>query len=168
MIARQLPGLPPYGKVARNFPKADAFSEGLVVEFIPKHGESWVGNFATGGRSVEGVHDNLGENAVLVVSGGNAYLVDTTEQRVILELWGVTHLRFESDLDLFVIADDCQVSGVGRSGIKWRSRRVSWDGITDLRREGLVLTGLAHYPQDLPPVPFAIDLMSGEASGGSY
>ncbi|MBO9710689.1 MAG: hypothetical protein J7521_21005 [Caulobacter sp.] len=168
MIARKLPGLPPYGEPAKNFPDPDAFREGLVVEFTPSTGERWIGNFATGGKRLDGVHDDLGEAAVVVVSGGDVYLVDARERHVALVTPWVKTLRFEPDLGLFVLVDDCEVTALGRSGIKWRSRRVSWDGITEVHRDGSVLKGLAHYPQELPPAPFEIDLMTGEATGGSY
>jgi hypothetical protein len=168
MIARKLPGLPPYGNAAKNFPKADAFSEGLVVEFTPTGGERWVGNFAAGSKSLECIRDDLGEGAVLVVSGGDVYLVDSKKQQVILELPWVPHARFEADLELLVIADDCEVAALGQSGLKWRSRRVSWDGISELKRIGRSLHGLAYDIHDQPPVPFAIDLETGQATGGSY
>jgi hypothetical protein len=168
MIARKLPGLPPYGNAAKNFPKAEAFSEGLVVEFTPTGGERWVGNFAGGPKTLECVRDDLGEGAVLVVAGGAVYLVNSRKQQVILELPWANDVRFESDLELFVIADDCKVAALGRSGLKWRSRRVSWDGISTLRRIGRSLHGLAYDIHDRPPVPFVIDLETGQATGGSY
>lgn len=139
-----------------------------MVEFTPTDGERWVGNFAAGSRSLECVRDDLGESAVLVVAGGDVYLVDSKKQQVILELPWVTDVRFESDLELFVIADNCEVVALGQSGLKWRSRRVSWDGITELKRTGRSLHGLAYDIHDRPPVPFVIDLETGQATGGSY
>lgn len=37
-----------------------------------------------------------------------------------------TDVRFESDLELLVIADNREVATLGQSSLKWRSRRVSW------------------------------------------
>lgn len=168
MIARKMPGLPPYGGEVKSFPKPDSFREGLVVEFTPTRGERWVGNFELGSKPLQAVHEELGEDAVLIVAGGDVYVVNAREQRVALEVPWVTDVRFEADLGVFLIADDLVVTALGRSGVKWRSRRVSWDGIVRLERKGMSLHGLAFDIHDQPPAPFVIDLETGHASGGSY
>lgn len=161
-------GLPPYGSEAKSFPKPGAFREGYVVEFTPTRGERWIGNFESGHYPLDDIRDELGEDAILVVAGGDVYLVNAPEQRLVEELPWAREVRFERDLELFLIVDDCAVTAVGRSGVQWRSRRVSWDGIAQLERQGRSLLGLAYNMGDLPPVPFVIDLATGEASGGSY
>jgi hypothetical protein len=168
MIARKLPGLPPYGDAAKNFPEPNAFREGLVVSFTPTTGDRWVGNFKCGPNSPHGIHEELGEQAILVVAGGDAYLVNATEQRANLEASCVRSVKFEPDLDIFIFTDDFGVMAIGKSGVRWRSRRVSWDGITQLEKKGMSLHGLAYNIDDLPPTPFVIDLETGHASGGSY
>src|SRR5580704_6263964 len=80
-----LHGLPPYG------PPAEAFSatghgkhrEGFVVRFTTKSGDSWVGDFqpGLGGCSAVLEHPN-GEN-VIVLSGGQGYVVDTEDHRCV-------------------------------------------------------------------------------------
>lgn len=168
MIAKTLPGLPPYGDAAKSFPEPNAFREGLVVSFTPTDGDRWVGNFRCGSNSLHGIHEELGEEGILVVAGGEAYLVNAREQRASLEAPCVRSVNFEPGLDMFVIADDYGVTALGKSGVKWRSRRVSWDGIIQLEKKGMSLHGLAYNIDDLPPVPFIIDLETGHASGGSY
>ncbi|MEJ2815830.1 hypothetical protein [Caulobacter sp. CCG-8] len=168
MIARQMPGLPPYGGEVKSFPRPDAFREGLVVEFTPDGAERWIGNFARGSKPLEAVHDAFGDAAVLLVAGGDVYVVDARERRVVRAFPEVSDVRFEADLGVFLIADDLAVTALGPAGVAWRSRRVSWDGITDLERRGMSLHGLAVDIHDQPPVPFIIDLQSGHASGGSY
>lgn len=168
MIARKMPGLPPYGGEVKSFPQPDAFREGLVVEFTPHGAGRWIGNFALGPKPLEAVHNELGEAAVLLLAGGDVYVVDAQEQRVVRDFSGVSDVRFETDLGLFLITDDLMVTALDASGVRWRSRRVSWDGITSLERRGMSLHGLALDIHNQPPVPFVIDLQSGHASGGSY
>lgn len=53
-------------------------------------------------------------------------------------------------------------------GVLWRSRRISWDGFSDLRFEGERLTGKAWSPVEDTWLPFELDVRSGHAEGGSY
>jgi len=168
VITETLQGLPPYGNPAKSFPNSDAFSEGLVVRFTPTDGERWVGNFALSWKLPSGVHEQFGEHAILVVAGGDVFVVDAKAQTAVLEFVCAKNIRFEADLDVFLITDDCYVAVLGRSGVKWRSRRIAWDGITDLERRGRSLHGLAFDIGEQPPVPFTIDLETGRVTGGSY
>ncbi len=84
MIAKTMPGLPPYGGEVKSFPRPNAFREGLVVEFTPASGERWIGNFELSSKPLQSVHEELGEDAVLIVAGGEVYVVNAREQRVVL------------------------------------------------------------------------------------
>jgi len=71
------------------------------------------------------------------------------------------------DLPALVFADTVRFEALGVEGVLWRSRRVSWDGMRDFRREGFVLRGEAWEPSDRW-YPFEVDLRSGNVAGGSY
>jgi hypothetical protein len=57
---------------------------------------------------------------------------------------------------------------LGAVGLHWRSRRISWDGMREVRLEGLRLFGEAWSPFEDCWLPFELDLCSGEFTGGSY
>ena len=49
-----------------------------------------------------------------------------------------------------------------------RTRRISWDGIWNLRVEQDRLKGQAWNPFDDSESPFSVDLKTGDVEGGSY
>jgi hypothetical protein len=54
------------------------------------------------------------------------------------------------------------------SGLRWRSRRISWDGIRDIRIENGKVKGEAWSPIDNVDYPFEVNLATGAVDGGSY
>jgi hypothetical protein len=50
----------------------------------------------------------------------------------------------------------------------WKSRRLSWDWLRDVEREGLKVTGKGSSPMGPKWTPFELDLETGEVRGGSY
>ena len=80
-----LPGLPPYGPLALPVPFSatgmGTHKEGFVVEFLPGESASWVGNFQRGLSKFDLVVNEPGSNRLIVVAGGEAYLVDPLTRR---------------------------------------------------------------------------------------
>jgi hypothetical protein len=167
---RSLSGLPPYGPPALSFPNQDAFSEGFVVEFSPDSGDTWVGNFGKfweGGKS--SVHTELGARAVVVIAGGSGYVIDAEEQRLVRELgFDIQHIWFESELRAMVVSNGLWFDAFNADRMLWRSRRLSWDGIRNVMRSGLLATGEAFDPMADRWLPFRLNLSNGEVRGGSY
>jgi len=168
--ARPLRGLPPYGPRAQSFPRADAFSEGFVVEFFEDGGEAWVGNFAMfreGGET--SVHTNLGAHAVVVVAGGSGYLVDAEMRRLIREIeFDVQHIWYDDGLQAMIISNGLWFEAFDAERVLWRSRRFSWDGIQNLEKSAGALMGEALDPMTHRWLPFRLSLETGEVEGGSY
>jgi hypothetical protein len=166
-----LPGLPPYGPPAIGFSATDSglHSEGLVVEFQVDDAPTWVGNFIPGLSDFDYVGHHPNGKDILVISGGQAYLVDPV-QRACSEMFGAAIVSVQAhpsrnwlilnDQDLFFFA-------VSPSGVAWRSPRVSWDGLRNVRTEGESIVGEAWEPGD-SWFPFKIDVNTGELTGGSY
>jgi hypothetical protein len=57
---------------------------------------------------------------------------------------------------------------LGPDGLKWHTRRLSWDGFDQLSITQSALMGLAWSPLDEQWRPFNVDVHSGRSSGGSY
>lgn len=169
-VARPLPGLPPYGPRAQSFPRADAFREGFVVEFVGNGGERWVGNFARfwdGGET--SVHTELGCRAVVVVAGGSGYLVDAEARRLVREIGSdIKHIWFDRDLRAMIVSNGLWFEAFDAENFGWRSRRFSWDGIRNLKQSGRTLTGKAFDPITDRWLPFSLNLATGDVEGGSY
>jgi hypothetical protein len=170
--ARVITGLPAYGPPAIGFSATGKglHAEGLVVEF-PSGGndEVWVGNFAPGLSEYDQVlsHPNLRD--IIVISGGQAYVVDPLSKQVSKTFGGPINGSWNHPSRPWVIFDHqgIRFSALGPMGVVWESGRISWDGFRSVHTESELLRGEAWEPSDAWH-PFEIDLGTGEFRGGSY
>lgn len=165
-----LSGLPPYGPVAVSFPSngKGSHSEGVVVRFFDSAGESWVGNFQGEGTQFSGVIEHPNRRDLIVISRGTGYLVDP-EARKGSSSFGYGYTAWLAGHDVVVLATDCEVTAIDSHGVRWCSRRISWNGIHDLRfavDEKTVHGNAERYNGEM--MAFEIDVRTGEARGGSY
>lgn len=170
-VTRILPGLPGEGPTPVQFsaPGKGTHSEGFVVEFSLADGETWVGNFQGGFGAYQGVLAHPNGVHVVVVASGQAYVVDP-DSRTSVEEFGVnlTDVSEVPELDLLVFTNGLWFEAFGSQGHAWKSRRISWDGVRELKRSGLTLEGEAYSPLDDGWHSFVLDLRSGDVSGGSF
>jgi hypothetical protein len=168
--ARRLAGLPGTGPAPLSFPTADAFREGLVVEFTVPGGGAWIGNFEEqDAHGYSGVWTDLGPKAVVVVAGGAGYLVDAVKRRLIRELGSrIQHAWFEPELSAMVVSNGLWFEAFDGDRVLWSSRRLSWDRMRDLKRSDLVVAGEAYTPVTDEWLAFRLDLSTGTVEGGSY
>ncbi|MCC6466987.1 MAG: hypothetical protein IT563_01600 [Alphaproteobacteria bacterium] len=167
-----LPGLPPYGPSALPYPQngTRAHSEGFVVRFLPGTVDFWVGNFQ---RFSNNGHDLAIEffdsQKVLVVAGGEPYLVDT-RTRALSEfpLKLIVHALEAPDLNLLIFGDDLGFAGIDASGVRWRSPRISWDGLRNIRVAGEKLYGEAFTPDGDTWHRFELNLQDGTCKDSIY
>jgi len=167
-----LPGLLPYGDSPEAFTATGQgrHREGYVVRFEPDGAESWVGNFQRGQSSLDLVCDHPNGRELIVVAGGQGYVVDPADKAK-REYWGgqIEAVIPVPELGIVVFGNGLWFEAVGPSGHCWATRRISWDGMQKVRSEGLRLLGEAWYPMaDGHWVPFEVDIASGECLGGSY
>src|SRR2546428_180401 len=87
---RVLPGLPATGAWAEQFSETGSgkHSEGFVVEFFPEMNPSWVGNFQPGLTSYNAVLQLPSGRLVIVVAGGQAYVIDPDERSLLTTFGG--------------------------------------------------------------------------------
>jgi hypothetical protein len=145
--------------------------EGLVVEFVGDRGDSWVGNFKPGMGGIDGVWDYPDGRHALVIASGDPWLVDPSTRAVvpaelvpaIFGMWPLT----EPD-GYLIDRQGLAMCRLGESGLLWHTRRISWDGIRDIRIEGQIAIGQAYSPVDDAWYAFEVDLRTGRADGGSY
>ena len=171
MNFRRLPGLPPYGPSAIGFPPqwGAGAREGLVVEFTANTGDVWVGNFEPGIGGLDDVFGHPNGRDVLVASNGTLWAVNPTTHvadhvaSAVIDQWQV------SDPEGYVLNNrGLGFIRIGPDGVLWTSRRLSWDGFSDVKLEGERLTGRAWTPIDDAWMPFTLNLRTGAAEGGSY
>ncbi len=142
--------------------------EGLAVEFVTAKGV-WVGNFRPGLGGVDDVRLHPDEQHVLVVSAGALWCVNPESHMAeevapaILEIWEMGESR-----DLVFNDQGLAFVRLGRSGVVWHTRRISWDGFQKVHLESERLVGEVWSPFEDRWLPFSVDLTTGQVDGGSY
>jgi hypothetical protein len=166
-----LPGLPPYGAPAEPFSATGmgTQSEGFVVSFCPRSGESWVGNFQPGLSNFSAAENHPDGHRVIVVSGGQGYVVDPDDRKR-WESFGADVVQILHAGDLLVFGTGVDFVAIGHEGIRWRTRRVSWDGMRNVNvaPSGRLIEGEAWSPLDDEWTRFEVDTNTGHVVGGSY
>ncbi len=107
-----IPGLPPYGPAALPFSVTGmgTHSEGYVIRFLPAAGDAWVGNFQPGETPLFKVIPHPNERWVVVIAGGEAYVVDAGTQTLIECLPGWHNVIYEvPSLHSWLLTGDCDV-----------------------------------------------------------
>jgi len=171
MRYRVLSGLPPYGPLAEPFIVSGRrrHSEGYVVQFTRSAGDSWVGNFQRGAGAIDTVVEHPNGKELLVISGGQGYVVDP-EDRCKREYFGgcIDSVFPVEENKTVILGNGLWFEAFGVAGPLWRSKQVSWDGLRELRHDGTILRGEAWSPVEDCWLPFELDLITGSHQGGSY
>jgi hypothetical protein len=163
-----LPGLPPYGPIAIPFPVSGfgAHQEGFIVQFNCEKSVSWIGNFQPGITGHRGVYEHPDKRRIVVVSGGDIYVIDP-ETRTVDELGGmVSSVIPIPEKNALLFEQSIYVSLIGYRG-DWKSKRLSWDGIRGLSIMGDLAFGEGWCFDDSWH-KFSVSLDTGLVEGGAY
>ena len=165
-----LPGLPPYGPGAIPFSPTGqgSHSEGLVVRFIADDGSSWTGNFQPSWTNCELVSRHPNGTNYIVIAGGQGYRVNPDTPTDWEHFGGQIEQAIEiADLNAILIGNGLWFELIGPNGNLWKSRRISWDGMAELRIDNLELFGRSWSPENRW-YDFSLNLVDGAVTGGSY
>lgn len=169
---RVLPGLPGTGEppVRFNVTGMGVHSEGFVVEFTCASGQKWVGNFQAGVYGTSAVFTVLGRSdRALVIAEGQAYVVEPETHALIRTFGGQISGVFSlGDREAMIFGNGLWFECTGPEGLRWTTRRISWDGMMEVSLDGSQLHGNAFNPLDDTWSPFDVDIDTGEVTGGSY
>jgi len=171
-----LDGLPAYGEMAIPIVDEDEVfvSEGYVVKFYKDDGSTWIANFPQGLGSLSFVKEIPNNNSILVVAGGDGYLMNPNSTKPIQEFNYFADEMIENDDGRLILASLTDIIFLDQNAeIEWETGRISWDGIKDLKLDGNILTGYAYdvgmYDEnndDNAWVKFTIDLETKKIEGG--
>lgn len=165
-----LAGLPPYGPMAMSFPKEWGLRghEGVVCEF--KNDDfCWVGNFSPGlyGITFAAIHPN--QRDAVVYAKGHLWSVDPVQPTASLVLQSIESAMEVRKPDGWLLnISGLAIARFGPDGLLWHTKRLSWDGFTQLALAGDELTGLACEPSENSWAPFRVDIRNGSSTGGSH
>lgn len=152
----------------------DALARGaLLFEVQPASGGTFLATCALGFRD-PGLPSEVfpcpRADDLLAVAGGYAYLIDTLapHRSLHLSLRPVTALQSSPEDGVLLLAGFHQVCAVDAQGLRWTSKRLSWEGVTLDRVESGHLHGMGWDMRSDQELPFRIDLRTGEHEGGGY
>lgn len=152
----------------------EALARGALLLLIkPATGGSFLATCALGFRDLSlpsGVWTCPRPDDLLAVAGGYAYLVDTRtpEQCLHIPLRPVTQVLPAPQVNLILLAGFHTVAAVGPNGLAWETARLSWEGLTLNEVRDGQLHGLGWNMQSNRELPFAVDLRTGEHTGGGF
>lgn len=168
-----LKGLPPYGPMY--IPISDDeepfYSEGYIVKFKKSDGEEWVANFRPGWTNYSNIFDFPEQNLIVVFAGGQGYIMNPEEQKPKMT-FGLTIKDVIQKEDRSLICSD----GIhillldNKTGEIWKSDRISWDGIKDLKLVDNKISGQTYDPTNSNQhwSDFELDFETKEIKGGSF
>lgn len=139
------------------------------MKFYPDGQPAWVGNFQRGMTGFSDVIEHPSGTHAIVVAKGQGYVVDLANRQMIECFGGIIDSMFRVPAEnVIIFGDGTNFLAYSSTGILWRSRRVSWDGVRSVTIKGNELVGEAWTPMGESWKPFAIDVISGVVRGGSY
>jgi hypothetical protein len=169
-----LEGLPPYGPMYASV-TADSdepfFSEGFVLRLFKSDGTSWVANFRPGWTKYSKVFDFPTHKSVVVIAGGQGYIMSPDDEKPKLTFGLTLTDVLQTDNGSLVCANNTDIIFLDNStGQLWRSERISWDGIKDLKIIDDILYGKTYEAQSSIDEwsAFSINLKTKEIEGGSW
>jgi hypothetical protein len=149
----------------------DGGRDGLLLKIVPQNGEVWIGIFGFGDvMGLTNVYSCPNENQICVISRGDGYIVSVENplqyQRV--KVSPVIGAYPALKQELIVFHDFTDFIAYGKTGLAWRSKRISYDGINIERLDGDFLVGQSRDAPTGKQVSFRLNLWTGIHDGGSY
>ncbi len=111
---------------------------------------------------------------LLAVAGGYGYLVNTaaappaSPPALHLQPRPITAVLPSPEARLLLLAGFHDVTALGAEGVRWRSARLSWEGVTLAAVRDGVLHGTGWNMRTDRELPFFLDLRNGQHTGGGY
>jgi hypothetical protein len=138
----------------------------LEILIQPSAGEKFLATFALGfadPAAATGLWSCPHRDWLCAVSGGYAYLLDTTDPRrwSQIEYRPVLEVRTLVAQELLLFAGHHSLLAWGRDGQAWQTRRLSWEGVRIDDVDGDILTGSGWDLMTDSDVPFRVDLRTG-------
>jgi hypothetical protein len=155
------------------FPKhAEEVERGAMELLVkPAQGEAFLATCALGfadPSAPTGIWACPHPDWLCAVSGGYAYLIDTLQpqQWSMVPYRPVLQVRALAGQQLLLFVGHHSIFAWGHSGQAWQTERLSWEGIEITDIVGDTLCGLGWDLITDKDVHFAIDLKTGEHTGG--
>lgn len=145
--------------------------DGVLVRVTPEGGAGWIGTFAFGKYGKNAVTKVLGmpdPGRLCVVSRGAGYLVSVRDPRSweVVRAIPVIDVRSIPEAGLVVFANFTELVAYGAEGVRWRTKRLTWDSmkLTEVTDEKIV--GEYWDIRSEETRTFEVDVRTGAHRGG--
>jgi hypothetical protein len=165
-----LPGMSPLAIYQFARPNQSTHSEGAVI-LVTGRDQSWIGNFQSG-RFYKGLTEVCPfhtDPSICVFATGQGYRVRLDSPRtytVLDDIFPILGAHHIPEHDRIIVWDFIRLAAYSAHALVWRSRRISWDGLSITEVRSGFIEGLAWDAANESEVEFKVDLSTGEHTGG--
>jgi hypothetical protein len=170
-VLDELPGMP---ESPRHFFPGDQPTgrDGVTVLIRPQKAPAWIGTFSFGKFGSAGVTKVLSmpnPHAICVVSRGLGHVVTAQEpgKFEVVRVFPIIDVRSIPSQGLVVFANNTELLAHGDVGVRWRTKRISWDGLTIISVADRLLVGQYWDIRDERERKFEVDLATGAVQGAA-
>jgi hypothetical protein len=141
--------------------------DGVMAKIIPGGNDKpWFGLFSFGerkGKRINGIFSCPERNKLCVVAAGRGYIVSANSPGSTNEVPAlpITDVRLVLENGLLLFADFTKIIALGRSGLAWKSHRLSWDGVQISGVDSNCVWGQGWDPTSSSFTEFKLDLQDG-------
>jgi hypothetical protein len=145
--------------------------DGLLLEVTSERGGLWIGTFAFGRitpRGVSGIFATPQPERLCVVAQGAGYIVRANDPQAweAVPVIPIIDVRILPTRDLIVFASFIDLMAYGPAGMKWRTARLSWDGLKITEVTDTEIKGEFYDIRSEAISSFAVDVETGTHEGG--
>ena len=145
--------------------------DGLLVQVRPERGQPWLGTFASGRvtpKGISGIFTTPDPQRLCIVSKGEGYLVNATaptkwERIRATPIIDVCSIRAK---EIIVFANLTELVAYSSAGMKWRTKRLTWDGLRITKVTDALIEGEFWDIRTEAKGCFVVDLATGTHEGG--
>jgi len=145
--------------------------DGILAEVRPENGEPWLGTFAFGQiapKGASGIFTTPSPHRFCVVAKGQGYLVGAkvpTEWEAV-RATPIIDVRPIPAQGIIVFAEFTRLVAYGESGIKWRTKSLTWDNLKITEVTDTFIKGEFWDIRSEATGSFTVDLATGNHQGG--
>ncbi|XXF77087.1 hypothetical protein P2318_29140 [Myxococcaceae bacterium GXIMD 01537] len=145
--------------------------DGLLVRVIPEGGEPWDGLFAFGKLTSAGISRLLSlpdPEKLCVISRGAGYVVMARAPRTWepIGVMPIIDARPVPSAGVVVFTNFTEMVAYGAEGIRWRTKRLAWDGLRVVEVTDRSIIGEYWDLREETTQRFEVDLATGAQRGG--
>ncbi len=145
--------------------------DGILVEVRPQSGQAWLGTFAFSQvtpKGFSGVFTTPDPERVCIVSRGEGYIVSAARPTAweAVRATPIIDVRLVRAQGIIVFANFTELVAYGSAGIKWRTKRLTWDSLKITEVTDTFIKGEFWDIRTEAMGSFIVDLATGTHQGG--